>query len=133
VRATRGCVSRVSDAPDERLFTVDEARALLPEILAIADEVIDVRAQLTVARNAADPPPLADVKGLEAGLADALDRIARHGLQIKGWAPLLLDFPARFEDRDILLCWLEGERALEWYHDADHGFPGRRRLRDLGW
>jgi hypothetical protein len=119
---------------DERLFTVAEARELLPEIKAIADEVIEVRAELTAGRHAEDPTVrLADLKALEARLADGLDRIAAHGVQIKGWAPLLLDFPARHEDRLVLLCWLEGETALEWYHDAEHGFPGRRRLSDLGW
>lgn len=119
----------MSSEGEERLFTVDEARERLPELITLADEVIDVRARLTVARHGDGPPvALADLKALEAALADALDRIAALGVQIKGWAPLLVDFPARHEGRDILLCWLEGERALEWYHDAEHGFPGRRRI-----
>jgi hypothetical protein len=122
------------EGAEERLFTVDEARQLLPQVIDLADEIIDVRARLTVARHGeGEPIALADLKALEAQLADSLDRLAAFGVQIKGWAPLLVDFPARYEDRDILLCWLEGERALEWYHDADHGFPGRRRLTDLGW
>jgi hypothetical protein len=123
----------VSDAGEGRRFTVEEARELLPQIQAVADELVDVRGRLTVGRHGDPPVPLADLKGLEARMADALDRIAAHGVQIKGWAPLLLDFPARYEDRDILLCWLEGEAALEWYHDVEHGFPGRRRLTELGW
>src|SRR5487761_1133026 len=28
----------------------------------------------------------------------------------------------------VLLCWLEGESALSWYHKAAHGFAGRRRI-----
>ena len=27
----------------------------------------------------------------------------------------------------VLLCWLEGEAQLGWYHKADHGFAGRHR------
>jgi hypothetical protein len=52
-------------------------------------------------------------------------------VQVKGFAPLLLDFPMRHDGRDLLLCWLEGERELAWYHDVAHGFPGRRPLSDL--
>jgi hypothetical protein len=28
----------------------------------------------------------------------------------------------------VLLCWLEGDRSLGWYHRLDLGFAGRRRL-----
>jgi hypothetical protein len=52
-------------------------------------------------------------------------------VQVKGFAPLLLDFPMSHDGRDLLLCWLEGERELAWYHDVAHGFPGRRPLSDL--
>jgi hypothetical protein len=30
----------------------------------------------------------------------------------------------------VLLCWLEGDEELAWYHRADLGFLGRRRLPD---
>jgi hypothetical protein len=28
----------------------------------------------------------------------------------------------------VLLCWLEGEPELSWYHRLDLGFLARRRL-----
>jgi hypothetical protein len=28
----------------------------------------------------------------------------------------------------VLLCWLEGEEELAWYHHVGLGFAGRRRL-----
>jgi hypothetical protein len=28
----------------------------------------------------------------------------------------------------VLLCWLEGERELAWYHKAEFGFAGRRLI-----
>jgi hypothetical protein len=28
----------------------------------------------------------------------------------------------------VLLCWLEGEQRLNWYHRMECGFPGRRML-----
>ena len=64
-------------------------------------------------------------------MSELADRLQAMGLQIKGFAPLLLDFPMRHDGREILLCWLEGERELGWYHDAELGFAGRRPLTDL--
>jgi hypothetical protein len=123
----------MSDRP--RQFTVAEARDLLPEVLAIADEIVPLRAELAAAtrgQQAGEPTlALADLKGLEARMSELSDRLQAMGLQIKGFAPLLLDFPMVHDGRQILLCWLEGERTLDWYHDAELGFAGRRPLTDL--
>jgi hypothetical protein len=54
--------------------------------------------------------------------------VAGTGVEVKGLAPLLLDFPAEFDGVPVLLCWLEGEQRLDWYHRLDLGFAGRRRL-----
>jgi hypothetical protein len=49
-------------------------------------------------------------------------------VELKGLAPLLVDFPADLDAVPVLLCWLEGESELAWYHRADLGFAGRRRF-----
>ncbi|HEX8346789.1 MAG TPA: DUF2203 family protein [Actinoplanes sp.] len=41
---------------------------------------------------------------------------------------MLVDFPADLGGVPVLLCWLEGEAELGWYHRLDLGFAGRRRL-----
>ena len=116
----------------ERTFTVDEARAALAGVLEVAAEVIEVRALLVeqAARHQAGDGmvALADVKGLEARLSELLDGLGAEGIQVKGWAPLLVDFPSHLDGRDVLLCWLEGETELSWCHDPALGFAGRRRL-----
>ncbi len=116
----------------ERTFTLAEARAALPSLRAVAAEVIEVRAALVeqAARHQAGDPEvaLADVKGHEARLSELLDGLRADGIEVKGWAPLLVDFPSRLDGRDVLLCWLEGERELAWYHDPALGFAGRHRL-----
>jgi hypothetical protein len=113
-------------------FTLDEARTALPELLELADELVSVRAELTEQRSGSGPGALADLKGLEARLADLLDQIVGLGVELKGWAPLLVDFPVAHDDRVVLVCWLEGDRELAWYHELEHGFPGRRPLAHLG-
>ena len=118
-----------------RTFTLAEARALLPQILMTAEEIIPLRADLVAAaraqRQGSPDANLADVKAMEARLSDLLDRLGQLGAVVKGWAPLLVDLPAVVAGREVLVCWLEGDRALDWYHDPDDGFAGRRPLREL--
>lgn len=114
------------------MFTLEEARAALPDVKQVADEVIEVRAALVeqqIRRQRGDESvALADLKAGEAKLADLIDGLRSSGIQVKGWAPLLVDFPSELDGHEVLLCWLEGEEDLGWYHDPAHGFAGRRRI-----
>ena len=117
---------------------LDEARDRLRKLRPRLDAIVEVRADLAelradleaVGRSARGG--IAEVKAFEARLYAELEAISESGTQVKGYAPLLLDFPMRLGDRLILLCWLENEPELAWYHDAEHGFLGRRPLARLG-
>ena len=116
------------------LFTVDEARAELARLLPVLDEVVRLRAEhaeLAAAGRGGPPTPLGglpELKGATARLDDLLTQVQETGAELKGIAPLLVDFPADLDGVPVLLCWLEGDRALSWYHRPDLGFAGRRRL-----
>jgi hypothetical protein len=115
-------------------FAVDEARALLPELLTHADEFVRARADLTELLNtlqAGEASPLGGVpeaKALEARIDELLSWFGGQGLDVKGVAPLLLDFWSELDGEPVLLCWLEGDAELAWYHRPEHGFAGRRPL-----
>jgi hypothetical protein len=117
-----------------RSYTVAEARALLPEIVRLADEFVAVRAdaaELLSALTDGRSSPLggrAEAKAYEARLDEILSWFTGQGLHVKGVAPLLVDFPSQLAGEPVLLCWLEGETELAWYHRPEHGFAGRRRL-----
>lgn len=118
----------------DRIFTVEEARGILPEVLARADEFIVVRADLVELNSALQrgkPSPaggLPEMKAMEARLSELTEWFPAQGIEVKGLAPLLLDFPAQIDGEDVLLCWLEGEQELGWYHRQPNGFAGRRRI-----
>ena len=118
----------------ERTFTLNEAQALLPELQEVASDIVTVRAdlmELQTALTQGQPSPLggrAEVKALEARMSELLSWFPMQGVQIRGWAPLLLDFPSQLDGVDVLLCWLEGDTAIAWYHRPEHGFAGRRPL-----
>ncbi len=125
--------------PVERMFTLAEARSLLPELLKRADEMIGARAdlvELQAALEQGEPQPrlggLAEAKGFQAQLSELLGWFPAQGIELKSIAPLLLDFPAVMDGEPVLLCWLEGERQLGWYHKPEYGFAGRRLI-PAGW
>jgi hypothetical protein len=116
------------------LFTVDEARAELARLLPVLEEIVRLRAEhaelSASVKGGADTllGGLPELKGATARLDELLTQVQATGAELKGIAPLLLDFPGELDGTDVLLCWLEGDRALSWYHRADLGFAGRRRL-----
>jgi hypothetical protein len=116
-------------------YTVAEARELLAEIMPVIREFVALRAdtaELAAATNGMGPSTplggLPEFKAAQARLDELMTEIQRTGADVKGFAPLLLDFPGQIDGRPALLCWLEGDPDLAWYHRTELGFAGRRRL-----
>lgn len=118
----------------ERLFTLEEARTILAGASDSIAAFYDLRAEFAELRwmlqhdRASAPGGIPELKALEARLDGHLGPLRDRGVQIKGFAPLLLDFPATRDGRTVLLCWLEGEPKLAWWHRTELGLMGRRRL-----
>jgi len=117
------------------LFTVAQARAELALLRRSLDELVIVRAdtvELAAALTDGGAPTtlggLPEWKAAEARLNELMTEVQQTGAELKGLAPLLIDFPADFDGVPVLLCWLEGDAELAWYHRQDLGFAGRRPL-----
>lgn len=50
------------------------------------------------------------------------------GVTVKDPRIGLCDFYGRVDDKAVWLCWRYGEEAIEFYHDLDAGFAGRKPL-----
>lgn len=117
-----------------RSYTLDLARAALQALRPTLDEIVEVRADLAELQAAVGGGEssalggLPELKAAQARFDELLTTVADSGVEVKGIAPLLLDFPAERDGTPVLLCWLEGDADIEWYHRADLGFLGRRRL-----
>lgn len=117
-------------------YTVTEARGVLDRLRPAIEGLVAVRAdtaELSVAVRSGAPSALGGIPELKAAQArfdELLSELAAADIQVKGVAPLLLDFPAELGGESVLLCWLEGDSDLRWYHRVDLGFAGRRRLPD---
>lgn len=116
------------------LFTVSEARRELERLLPALREIVSVRAdaaELSAAVSAGRwtrHGGLPELKAAQARLDELMSTVQRTGAELKGFAPLLVDFPSELDGEQVLLCWLEGDQSLGWYHRKELGFAGRRPL-----
>ena len=130
-----------SDETEIRLFTVDEANALLPSVKKIVSRI--QRSHKAVSRYRDGAKKAAEAAehgggGIEQGvhyaavlsqLTLALADLEALGVQLKDFERGLVDFPSLRDGRMVLLCWQMGEGdELEWWHDLDTGFAGRTPL-----
>ena len=61
-------------------------------------------------------------------LRDSLARLQEAEVVLRDLDRGLVDFPAIRDDREVYLCWLEGEDVIRYWHDLEAGFAGREPL-----
>jgi len=124
-----------------KLFTVQEANALLPNVRVILAKIQRAHRRLSQFREEAKKASEAAEQGgggIDSGVAYAaaltdltvqLSELETLGVQLKDFERGLVDFPSLRDGRVVLLCWQLGEGdEVEWWHDVDAGFAGRTPL-----
>jgi hypothetical protein len=128
-----------------RLFTVEEANALLPMLQPQVREMVeifkDIRAEIeTAASQSGLPlgsPDLAKTLETRAvaprlfeKVKTVIDAIHARGCLVNGPEIGLIDFPCLFNNEIVFLCWKFGEAGIGHWHRIPEGFAGRRPLLD---
>lgn len=124
-----------------RIFSIEEANALLPTVRRIVKSVKSAYARVLSFREAAKHAAGGAEQGgggMDGGggyvaallkLAAKTGELETLGIQLKDYERGLIDFPSLRDGRVVLLCWQLGEGdRLEWWHDVDAGFAGRQPL-----
>jgi len=124
-----------------KLFTVNEANALLPNVRMIVGKIQRAHRKLSPFRDEAKKAAegaeqggggMANGVAYAAVLTELTTQVAELealGVQLKDFERGLVDFPSLRDGRVVLLCWQLGEGdELEWWHDVDAGFAGRTPL-----
>ena len=124
-----------------KIFTIEEANALLPSVKNILGKIQRTHKNLSRFRKQAKKAAESAEQGgggiaegvlyatLLTGLTSRIAELEEVGVQIKDFERGLVDFPSLREGRVVLLCWQLGEGdELEWWHDVDAGFAGRTPL-----
>lgn len=126
-------------APGRRHFTVAEANSALPRVARLVgtlqsrykwldDHRQEPRFMIARYRIVDEGPVDHDYVSALLGIRRALREIERIGAQIKDVRSGLVDFPARLDGREVLLCWRVGESRVGHWHDLESGFSGRQPL-----
>lgn len=117
---------------DVRYFDVDEANRLVPLLIARfntvrpwAERAIELERQIEADGAAAALTSERD--GLIERIRQALADIVELGIEIKA-VDGLVDFRARREGREVLLCWRYGEERVGFWHELDTGYAGRQPI-----
>jgi hypothetical protein len=122
-----------------KLFTVEEANALLPKIQELLDDLTLHRDALR--EKAPHIEPILRAAGENGGgrvgseygveaynLYLAIGRIRELGVLLKDLDMGLLDFPHEREGRIVFLCWHPPEERVEYWHEIEAGYAGRQPL-----
>jgi hypothetical protein len=132
---------------ERKLFTIEEARALLPRILPEVEDLLatfaEIRAEIeSTAKRTGLPGDSPDLAGhlesrgvlprLFEKVTTAIDSIQRHGCLVNGPEAGLVDFPCLYDREIVFLCWKFGESGITHWHRITDGFAGRRPLLDVG-
>jgi len=132
-----------------RYFTLHEAEALLPRLSELLERAVEAKRdaesrgsdldqlalRITMAGGMEINPAAAAEQRLLRDRAvetakQFVEEIQESGCVVKDLDTGLLDFPARLGEREVFLCWKLGEPRIDYWHDLDSGFAGRRSIRD---
>jgi hypothetical protein len=128
-----------------RLFTVDEANALLPKLRPLVEQVLEnIRrlksaSETVIRKEGLDPetPNLmnrlrddGEIAKLIGQVKGWVDEINSFGCICKGVEQGLIDFPCVFGTEVVFLCWQIGEPNVGYWHRIEAGFAGRKPLLD---
>lgn len=122
-----------------RYFTLDEARATLPQVKVLMEQVQAARREILRLRPEALP---VIEKAAQNGGNKLMGELAVHAMRletgVKGIQALgvtikdidagLVDFIGVRNGREVYLCWRYGEAELGFWHEINAGFAGRRPL-----
>jgi hypothetical protein len=125
-----------------KYFTVAEANATLPLLRLVVRDITVLAHALReqhrrLARLQEDTEPVgeaeiddtvAEIERIQEQMRDHERELEQLHVEIKDYLTGLIDFPARFDGRDVYLCWRLGEPDVAHWHELDAGFAGRQKL-----
>lgn len=123
-----------------KIFTVDEANALLSEVTPKLRSIQRLYAQIAglreSARAAAGASEFGGGMAGGTGYVNTLYKVGKLtteineiGIELKDYSRGLIDLPTMRGGHLVLLCWQIGDGdEIEWWHETDAGFAGRQPL-----
>ena len=133
--------------PPLKLFTLQEANAILPRVSEAVARLQEIYAQFRLyaegeeypaslqrsnghprSKSASSVPHLREIQALRDEAESLIKEIVGTGAVLKDVEQGLVDFPAERDGRVVYLCWKQGEDDIRFWHELHTGFAGRQPL-----
>lgn len=132
-----------------RIYTPREASALVPKLSRAFDDIDQIKARLKTIKGKVDVLEMIwgdevraetnpdhreyahymeEIEQSKKDFDTASKRFAEFEAVVKSIEQGLVDFYGVIENRLVFLCWKRGEKAIEYYHHLEDGFPGRQPI-----
>ncbi len=122
-------------------YTIEEAEKILPavknrlkKLVRLKKDISDlqnINIQITDESYEGNLLILKSSKDYHKVLYDfynEMEFLARKGIIVKDLDLGIIDFYSKFEARDVFLCWKIGENGINYWHEVDSGFIGRKQI-----
>lgn len=132
-----------------KLFTLPEARSLLPLVGRLVREAVQAKSRYdeaeTYLHQLGQRILMQGGLSVDTALAESwknqrdnsgqilktsMERIAGIGVQVKDLDIGLIDFPTLYRGQEVCICWRMDEDDIEYWHGAHEGFAGRKEIDD---
>jgi len=116
-----------------KFFTPAEANRALPLVRSIVSDILDRARELRDREGRPAGAGEADEReAIRQDILAMMEELEQLGATFKDWdfELGLVDFPAKIDGREVLLCWRSNEDRVRWYHAPDAGFAGRVPIPD---
>jgi hypothetical protein len=117
-----------------KLFTPAEANRTLPLVRSIVTDLLERARDLRTHEDAGTTTTVQEEERelIQQEILEMMEELENLGASFKDWSfdVGLVDFPARIDGEDVLLCWRSDEDQVAWFHRPDDGFDGRQPIPD---
>lgn len=117
---------------ETKYFTPAEANRTLPLVRRIVDDILTTTKEMRLLADEIGPDASEDerLKKLASDVEDFMAELEEIGCYFKDWNFItgLVDFPGMIDEREVFLCWKSDETNIEFYHEIEAGFAGRKPI-----
>jgi hypothetical protein len=126
---------------DRRIYTIEEANALIPQVRAVLLQLAVEQRRLDASHaemhrqldTNGDPQSAAaavrkevEVADIREGMRTLLVHLGEMGIELRDVEMGLLDFPGQRDGVPVWLCWRLADPRVAFWHGPDEGYASRK-------
>lgn len=118
---------------DTKYFTPLEAQNTLPLVKKIVKDILDTSREMRLLAEELQDEYIKNdfrIKKMAEEINGFMAELEEIGCFYKDWNFTigLVDFPAMFDNKEVMLCWKSDEDDIRFFHDVDAGYSGRKPI-----